>query len=248
MISSFLPRSRALRAALVGAAVCVFLGWSKRSSAQSSSLEPGLFTLNPLNARARDQVEPEHSRESEKSRQDHFQLGALVSASFPRPLSVEGLAKFEKLVALGLEYSTLPSITVNDVHVDCWAVTGSVRVFPLRGPFFVGLRAGRQHLNADATLSAYGYSTPVGLGVDTTFLNPQVGFLWTWDPGFSLGIDAGLQIPLSSSSSSNLQTSTMPAVAQQAVAPVQQTLEDVAKTVGQTTLPTVDLIRIGVLF
>ena len=83
--------------------------------------------------------------------------------------------------------------------------------------------------------------------MDTTFLNPQVGFLWTWGPGFSIGIDAGLQIPLSSQSTSSLQTS-IPSVAEPYVTPARQTLENVAKAAGQTTLPTVDLVRVGFLF
>ena len=247
MISCSARQSGAQRAAFAGACVCVCAFWNSSSAAQSSSLQPGLLNLSPESP-TRDTAGSDTNRESEKSRADHLRIGALVSAGFPRPLSVEGIVKLERYVALGLEYSTLPSITVSDVHVACWAIAGSARVFPLRGPFFVGLRAGRQHLNAEATLSAYGYSAPLALGVDTTFLNPQVGFLWTWDPGFSIGIDAGLQIPLSSSSASSFTSTSMPSVVQQAVSPIQQTMEDVAKTVGQTTLPTVDLIRIGMLF
>ncbi|HEY1536177.1 MAG TPA: hypothetical protein VGF76_19285, partial [Polyangiaceae bacterium] len=120
-------------------------------------------------------------------------------------------------------------------------------VFPFRGPFFLGLRAGRQHVTADASVSAYGYTVPVGLSVDTTFLNPQLGFMWTWNPGITLGVDAGVQIPVSSQASSSLQ-SPVPSVAQAAVSPAQQTLENVAKAAGQTTLPAVDLIRVGFLF
>jgi hypothetical protein len=177
-----------------------------------------------------------------------LRVGALVGVGAPRPLSVEALLKIERTVALGLEYSALPSVNVSDVQLSCWALAGSARVFPFQGAFFVGLRAGRQHLNASTTLSGYGYSVPIAMGVDTTFLNPQIGFLWTWDPGFSIGLDAGVQIPLSSTSASTLASASMPTVVQSAVAPVQQTMESIAREVGQTTLPTVDLVRIGMLF
>jgi len=158
------------------------------------------------------------------------------------------MVKIERLVALGVEYSTLPSATVSDVHFGASAIAGSARVFPLRGPFFLGLRAGRQHVSADAAVSGYGYTVPVTLAVDTIFLNPQVGFLWTWDPGITIGIDAGLQIPLKSDVSSTLVNSTMPSAVQQAVSPVQRTMENVAGAVGQTVLPTIDLVKVGMLF
>jgi len=35
---------------------------------------------------------------------------------------------------------------------------------------------------------------------------------------------------------------------QQAVSPVQSTLENVAGAIGQTVLPTIDLVKIGMLF
>ena len=230
---------------------CACLGacalFGATASAQSSSLDPELWPLPTPVAPTRDRAGSESNAHPDAHASEHVKVGALLGVSFPRPLSVEGIVKLERTVALGLEYSTLPQVTVSNVQIGCWAIAGSARVFPFRGPFFVGLRAGRQHLIADASVSAYGYTVPVGLSVDTTFLNPQIGFLWTWSPGLTLGIDAGLQIPLSSQSSSSLQT-TVPTLAQPFVTSAQQTAENVAKAAGQTTLPTLDLIRFGFLF
>lgn len=97
-------------------------------------------------------------------------------------------------------------------------------------------------------MSGYGYTVPISLGVDTTFINPQIGFLWTWEPGLTIGIDAGLQIRLFSSTSSTLGSAAMPSAVEAAISPVQRTLENVAGTVGQTLLPTVDLLKLGMLF
>jgi len=232
-----------LRAALSCGCACAI--WNSAASAQNGALAPEWTAPAATGTVDR----PSNGeRERTAKRTDHVRLGALVSAGFPRPLAVEGLIKIERLVALGLEYSTLPGATVSDVHFGCSALAGSVRVFPLRGPFFLGLRAGRQHLSAAAAVSGYGYTVPISLEVDTIFLNPQVGFLWTWEPGITLGIDAGLQIPISSNTSSVLANSTMPSAVQQAVSPVQSTLENVAGAVGQAVLPTVDLIKLGMLF
>lgn len=243
MISCSAGRSRALRVARSCGCACAI--WNGVASAQNSGLEPA-WTSSSSSDRADRPSNGE--REHRTKRTDHVRLGALVSAGFPRPLAIEGLVKVERLVALGLEYSTLPGATVSDVHFGCSAIAGSARVFPLRGAFFLGLRGGRQHLSAAASVTGYGYTVPISLEVDTLFINPQVGFLWTWDPGITLGIDAGLQIPISSTTSSVLANSTMPSAVQQAVSPVQSTLENVAGAVGQTVLPTVDLVKFGMLF
>ncbi|MEP7051160.1 MAG: hypothetical protein ABJB12_12450 [Pseudomonadota bacterium] len=235
------------RALLACVCLCVGVLYCERSRAQSSSVEPALWPLPPSQAPARDRPSAERNSPAGARADEHVKVGALLGVSFPRPLSVEGLVKLERAVAVGVEYSTLPDLTVSNVQVGCWAVAGSARVFPFRGPFFVGLRAGRQHLTAAAAVSAYGYNVPVGLSVDTTFLDPQVGFMWTWSSGITLGIDAGLQVPLSSQSASTLQA-TVPTVAEPYVASARQDAENVAKAIGQTPLPTVDLIRFGFLF
>ncbi len=249
MISWSARQSGALRAALAGGCACVF--WNGTAGAQNAAREPDLWPIAPAptptsGPGTRDRPSSE-SLAATSARSEHLRVGAFVGVGFPRPLAVEGIVKVERSLAFGLEYSTLPQITVSDVQLAAWAIAGSARVFPFRGPFFVGLRAGRQHLNAQAALSGYGYTVPVALGVDTTFLNPQVGFMWTWAPGFSIGLDAGLQIPLSSSTSSSIQTGA-PAAAQAYVTPLQNTLENVAGAVGQTVLPTIDLLRVGMLF
>jgi hypothetical protein len=237
-------QSRALRAVLGCGCASACVVWNGAAAAQDSGPEPQWLTPSPSAADRRSSSEAERGTK----RTDHVRFGALVSAGFPRPLAIEGIVKIERLVALGLEYSTLPGATMSDVHFGASALAGSARVFPLRGPFFLGLRAGRQHVSADAAVSGYGYTIPITLAVDTIFLNPQVGFLWTWDPGVTIGIDAGLQIPLSSEVSSTLASSSMPSAVQQAVSPIQRTMENVAGALGQTVLPTIDLVKVGMLF
>ena len=235
------------RALLACTLLCVGALYCARCRAQSGSVEPALSPWLLPQTPKPDRPSFENNSRAILPAAEHVKVGALAGVSFPRPLSVEGLVKLERAVAVGVEYSTLPDLTVSNVQVGCWAIAGSARFFPFRGPFFVGLRAGRQHLLATAAVSAYGYSAPVGLSVDTTFLAPQVGFMWTWSPGITLGIDAGLQVPLASQSSSTLQA-TVPTVAQPYVTSARQSAENVAKTVGQTPLPTIDLIRVGFLF
>lgn len=184
-----------------------------------------------------DSAAAEKPREGTR-RVDHFSFGVLGGVAFPRPIAVEGMIKIERLVGLGFEYSILPGITVDSVNTHFWALAADARVFPFKNAFFVGLRAGRQHLGGDANIVMPGIgAADENMSVDTTFINPRIGFLWTWGPGISLGVNAGVQIPVSTSESSSLPPGT----------PVDPRITRVANTLGRNVLPTVDLLQIGVM-
>jgi hypothetical protein len=179
------------------------------------------------------------------ARPDDFQFGAVLGVGFPRPLAVEGMFKVQRLVSLGAEYSLLPSMTISDVGTAFWAVAATMRVFPFRNGFFIGLRAGQQHLSAATTLIAGDQRFPITASVRTVFLNPRAGVLWTFSSGVTLGIDAGLQIPVSSRASGVLAANEALAIPE-AMAIVGQ-VGDVADYLGETTIPTLDLLRVGLL-
>jgi hypothetical protein len=178
------------------------------------------------------------NEDRESSKKEHLRAGVIAGVGFPRPLAIEGLIKIERTLALGVEYSVLPKLTVSGVETSFWAVAADARLFPFGGPFFVGLRAGRQHLGGrgSVTVAQIG-SVTESLEVDTTFLNPRLGFLWTWEPGITLGIDAGAQIAIASSESSSLPSGLS----------ITRDVNGVANSLGRTTLPTVDLLKIGFL-
>jgi len=169
---------------------------------------------------------------------EKFRIGALAGVGFPRPLSIELVTKIGGYVGLGAEYGLLPQISVEGVYTSTWAASGDLRVFPFRGAFFVGLRGGYQHMNAGMSVDVGGLgSASASADLDTWFVNPRVGLLWTMSYGFSLGIEAGVQVPVSTSFSTTLPAPLALQVRQST--PV-QTLSGV--------LPTVDLLRIGALF
>jgi hypothetical protein len=166
-----------------------------------------------------------------------LRIGAIGGLGFPRPLAIEAIGEISEVVALGVEYGALPNVTISGVEVGLWSLAGDVRVFPFRGsPFFLGLRAGRQHIGAttNVAIMSYGSATEV-LGLDSWFVNPRIGFLWTMQGGFTLGVEAGVQFPLSPSVSSTLPLSFYPSA--------QRTVD----ALGSTVVPTVDLLRIGLL-
>lgn len=154
-----------------------------------------------------------------------FALGAVAGVGFPRPLSVEAVLVLGRAVGLGAEYSVLPPITVSGVQASASAVAVDVRVFPLRGAFFLGVRGGLQRL--DGALAG------AALACETWFLNPRLGFLWTWHPGLAIGMEAGVQLPVSAK------------VEMPALAPGE--LVSVTSALATNALPTLDLLRVGLM-
>jgi hypothetical protein len=182
-------------------------------------------------------------REEKKPAQDAdlVDIGVLGGIGFPHPLAIEAVVGLHKTVMIGAEYSFLPKTTISSVDARMWSAAADLRVFPFHGAFFVGLRGGYQSITADTTLSAANigsYTESVDVG--TWFVNPRIGFLWIWKP-FALGIDAGVQIPLSTTvSRSSLLALASPTTDAQ--------ITSATNTLGRTVIPTLDLIRIGVVF
>lgn len=166
-----------------------------------------------------------------------LRIGAIGGVGFPHPLAVEPMIELGEMVAIGVEYAVLPTLNIDNVQTSLWSLSGDARFLPFRRiPFFLGLRTGRQHVHGDTTLAVAGYgSRTETLDLDSWFLNPRLGFLWTSRDGFTIGVDAGVQIPLSWSTKSSLPLTLAPSA--------QQT----ADTLGSSWLPTVDLLRIGLL-
>lgn len=165
------------------------------------------------------------------------QLGML---SLPRPADGEVLVRFYDLVGLGVRYSFLPralsnalleAASVHSASVDFSALEVELRLFPFQGAFFISGAAGKQSFgatdsNANATLA---------LAIDSTYFAPRLGWLATWESGFALGFDLGIQVPLSV----GIVTS-----GDRRVAP---RLDEVAHQVANYLLPTLGL-RAGWMF
>ncbi len=187
------------------------------------------------------QLEPTERDKTEREHEDAVDIGVLGGIGFPHPLAVEAIVRLRKTVLLGAEYGFLPKTTISSVDVSMWSAAADLRVFPFKGAFFVGVRGGYQSLTGETTLSAanlgsYTESAEVG----TWFVNPRIGFLWVWKP-LALGIDAGVQVPLSTTvSRSSLLAAASPATDAE--------ITKWTNTMGRTVIPTLDLIRIGLVF
>jgi len=209
------------------------------SAASAGPRAPAPSTPAAPAARVDEPVEPRGSTSSEDT--DHVRVGALAGLGLPRPLAIEALVKLERVVGLGLEYSVLPSLNIMGVSTTFWAAAADLRVFPFRSAFFVGMRAGYQRLGASTTLTVASLgSVTESVTATSWFLNPRVGFLWTWASGFTIGVDAGVQLPVSTA-----METTLP---QGLLTELDANINRVANTLGHEPTPTVDLIRLGFLF
>ncbi len=187
-------------------------------------------------ANATSDPRPSRDEVSDDSAPHKLRVGAIAGIGFPRPLAIEPMVVLSGLVAIGGEYGVLPSTTVDGVQASLWSLAGDVRVFPFRGAFFVGLRAGHQHIEAATTVTVAPYgSAPEVLSFDSFFVNPRIGFLWTSNAGLTFGVEAGVQIPLTASTDSTLPISLVPSA------------QNTAQALGGAVLPTVDVLRIGLL-
>jgi len=172
-----------------------------------------------------------------------FRVGALAGLGLPRPLTFEALIGVDRRLAIGAEYSFLPRSTIGGVDTSLWAIAGDARIFLFGGPFFMGFRGGHQQLGGSmtATVGTFGTVTE-SMTVDTWFINPRIGLLWMWDSSFALGIEAGLQIPVSWESSSTMPAG-LPNDAR--VKDAADKLAGALDTLGTSVLPSIDLLRIG---
>ena len=100
------------------------------------------------------------------------------------------------------------------------------------------MRLGRQHVEAEASITVSSRTFSGSASTDSTFLNPRMGFLWTWSSGLSVGFDAGLHVPLNHTTST-----TVPAGVT-----IPESVATTASFGSVRALPTVTLLRLGMLF
>jgi hypothetical protein len=204
----------------VGLAVCALASEPAAQAQQDTGMPPAA-------------VPPTADRVDDEFSLRHVRVGVIGGIGFPRPLAVEGMIMFGRTAALGAEFGVLPPVTIGGVQASLWSLGSDTRFFPFHGPFFIGLRAGRQHVDAATTITVG--SGPEVLALDSWFLNPRIGVLWTASNGIAFGFEVGVQIPVVASVSSTLPLSLDPAV------------QRTADSLGRSVIPTVDILRVGAI-
>lgn len=184
--------------------------------------------------------------ERRERKPERLRVGPLVGLGFPRPIVFGAFAKVHRIVGFGAEYSFLPPMNVFGADTRFEALAVDFRVFPFKNAFFVGMRAGRQWLSARARISVQRYGSFIeSMDAATWFINPRAGFLYTFGSGVTIGLDAGIQLPIAPSYERN-GLATRAGLASEVEA--DSIVATVADVLGNSPTPTVDFLRIGVLF
>jgi hypothetical protein len=177
--------------------------------------------------------------------------------SLPRPIEVEALVNVRRTLALGVQYSMLPTLSLpdNQASLELDAAQATFRWFPFHGVFYLGSGFGYQRLRASLGQTADGGNLQVVADMSTFFLSPQIGWLWITHSGFSIGINVGVQIPFPREPSVDVTYNGQPLPSQGAPPGVassasddKKKVEDVARIIMRYPIPNLDLLKIGFAF
>jgi hypothetical protein len=195
-----------------------------------------------------------------------FRIGPVIGVGLPAFLSVGGAVKLTKYFGAGINYGIVPTLEFayyGEATVSYQGVGIYGHIHPFGGGFFLGASVGYAHVRGEYTdefdISAYTGAVP---GVDDSFsytseatmqtlvLTPELGYFYTFKSGFTMGVEAGLQIPIAPSEiefESRVDDRLPDAVVERFVTPTDERVEDTLERVGQTILPTIG-IKLGWLF
>jgi hypothetical protein len=241
----------------------------------TSPVTPAIVAPPPASAQATSDTKPSDQSEAREEKRDDtngvfgpFRIGPVVGVGLPAFLSFGGAIKLTKYFGAGINYGIVPTLQFayyGDATVSYQGVGIYGHIHPFGGGFFLGAAIGYAHVRGTYT-ETYDISTLVpgpipGVNLDafsytseatmqTLVLTPELGYFYTFESGFSLGIEAGLQIPIAPSEihfKSAVSENVPQAVIDNFVTPTDERVESTLERVGQTILPTVG-IKMGWLF
>lgn len=171
----------------------------------------------------------------------------LTAAGFPSPFRFGIDARGYNYFGMGLDYGFLPTLDFSAVKIkyNSWRVLG--RFFPFQGAFFLGVGFGKQNLTGSSSNTVQTAAVSYSIELSTTILTPHLGWRWTGQSGLFFGMEFGLQ--LASSSTSTFSSDAATALQGDATFLAEKAkIEDEARKLGNTTLPHFALLQIGYLF
>jgi len=218
---------------------------------------------NPNEAQS---VEPK-SDDSDKPRDEDdgllgpFRIGPVIGVGLPSLINVGGVIKLTKYFAAGINIGIAPDVKFayyGDATISYHAYQIYGHVHPFGGGFYLGASVGYAlaHATAEQTFAvppalstAYpGLGSSVTLrsdgSVQTMVLTPELGYFKTFKSGFSLGVGAGLQIPIASSDvkyDQDVNADVPQEVLKQYLDPTARSVKDTLERVGQALIPTIGL-------
>jgi hypothetical protein len=172
---------------------------------------------------------------------------SLTLLGLTRPFSIGLEGKYRDRAGAAFFYGFLPELKLSGVSVKYSSWDARVRWYVFRGSFFAGLGYGKQNLEASKTETIQAQSVTGNLKMDTSYIIPHVGWHWVWTSGFFMGMDLGIQLPISRSQTFS---STAPAALQASAEyrSLESKVNDEANKIGKIPLPLLTLLKVGFLF
>lgn len=174
-------------------------------------------------------------------------LGPKVGFGFPTPIQFGLEGRYLSALGFSFDYGMFPSMAFSNVSVKLSSWNLAAKYFVWGQAFFVGLKFGSQTFDGSMTNTISGISTTATTSIKTTFLTPHIGWRWTWESGFFMGMEIGAQVALSADST----TTTNADATIQSTADYAALIADIdskGKTLGRTTIPILTLIQFGYYF
>jgi hypothetical protein len=176
-----------------------------------------------------------------------FRLGPTVGVGAPDGARLGVFAKWRGIVAAGAAFSLLPETRVPGIDASVARVSGEAfaRVHPFRGAFFLGVAGGYAETKGTLTeertafrqvqrVEAHAYANAV-------YVAPHLGFQWMLPMGMTIGIDAGVEIPVATTSA------TFEAAKYGLVVPTEGkgSVADATRFVASMPIPVIHLLELG---
>lgn len=196
----------------------------------------------------------------------------MIGTGLPAILNFGALLKVTPYFGAGFNIGLIPEIRVSyygeaTLSYREYDVFG--RIFPFGGGLFVGTGVGYATAKGSFVdtfdTTPYASQVPAGISIPATLrysshgsvrtmvLTPQLGYFYTTQIGFSIGVDVGAQIPIAPSkitydSQLPLPANTPAALVQEVdtrlLKPSDEQVKSTLEAVGRTPIPTINL-RIG---
>ena len=175
-------------------------------------------------------------------------IGPKVSGlGLPSPFRIGVEAKWDNSFGLGFDYGYLPVTGIYDSKLKINSYLGTARYYPWRGPFYLGVGFGTQNFQASRTEDFSGENVTATLTLNSVMVVPQVGWRWVWDTGFFLGVEAGVQVALSTQRSLTDDAPTIVRQTSQYATQV-KAIEAQGDVLAGIPLPNFALLQVGYFF
>lgn len=170
--------------------------------------------------------------------------GVVASVGFPHALTV-GVSAIHpsKMFSAELNAGTFGT-GVGGLGVRMTNTEAIARYHPWAGALHAGIKLGHRVLTAGKSKSIFTGPVNAEATVRSDYIAPHIGWLWIAESGFMLGFDVGWSFPFAVSSDfeSNAGAAALSTADYRAL---RDEVSDWGRTLGETGLPTMTLLKTG---